>query len=391
MALLTERVWQETNFFASLAGMKMRAAVLDAIGEVPKVREIDVAEPSGDEVLVKVAAAGICHSDLTAVTVGFGEPLPLVPGHEVAGEVVAVGPGVVGLTAGDHVVACEVEHCGYCTNCVRGRPQFCRNAASTHRAAADGPALSENGRSVHQMAHVGGFAEYMLVHRNVLARVPAEVPWDKAAVLGCAVATGAGAAINTAGVRVGDTVAVVGCGGVGLSAIQGAAIAGARRVIAVDINPAKTGLALKFGATHVVDASQADPVEAVKELAGGYGVDYALDTAGLPATEQQAYRMVAEGGTFLVVGIPRPGTRFDVDVLGDLMDLGRRGVAIRPVYMGSTNVKVDIGLYAELYLQGRFNLDDLVSGRVALGELDKGFELLRSGTVARAVITDFTR
>jgi len=369
----------------------MTAAVLDGIGEPLRIRQVDVAAPGPGEVLVRVGATGICHSDLTAVEIGFGEPLPLIPGHEVAGEVVELGAGVQGLAEGDHVVVCEVSSCGYCPECRRGRPQLCRTNALHHGpGAAPSMHISFDGQPVHRMAGVGGFAEYVLVDSSVLARIPKDVPFDRAAVLGCAVATGAGAAINTAGVRVGDTVAVIGCGGVGLNTIQGARLAGAREIIAIDVVPSKLEMAKRFGATAVIDASSADVVAEVRALTDGLGVTYAFDVAGHGATERQAYDLVARGGTCLLVGIPRPGTRFELDVLGDMFDLNRVEVAVRPVFMGSTNVINDIPLYAELYRQGRWNLDDLVAHRLGIVDIEDGFERLRRGDLARAVITEFS-
>lgn len=368
----------------------MHAAMLERIGAPLEFLDVDIAEPGPGEVLVRVRAAGICHSDLTAVEIGFGEPLPLIPGHEVAGEVVQLGLGVRGFAEGDHVVVCEVSSCGHCSECRRGRTHLCRTNGTSHGPGAETTDHVRHGdRSVHRMAGVGGFAEYVLVDASVLASIPKDVPFDRAALLGCAVATGAGAALNTAGVRVGDTVAVIGCGGVGLNTIQAARVAGAREIIAVDVSEAKLERALRFGATATIDASSADVVAEVRALTDGLGVTYAFDVAGHGATERQAYDLVARGGTCLLVGIPRPGTRFELDVMADMFDLNRVEVAVRPVFMGSTNVAFDIPLYAHLYRQGRWNLDDLVSHTLPLTDLGDGFELLRTGELARAVITDF--
>ena len=371
--------------------MRMYAAVLERIGEPLEFLHVDIAEPGPGEVLVRVRAAGICHSDLTAAEVGFGEPLPLIPGHEVAGEIAQLGAGVQGLAEGDHVVVCEVSSCGHCPECRRGRGHLCRTHGPHHGAgAATSPHIRHGERFVHRMAGVGGFAEYVLVDASVLARIPKDVPFDRAAVLGCAVATGAGAAINTAGVRVGDTVAVIGCGGVGLNTIQGARIAGAQQIIAIDVSDSKLEMARRFGATATIDATRSDVRAEVAALTEGHGVTYAFDVAGHGSTERQAYELVARGGTCFLVGIPRPGTRLELDVLGDMFDLSRVEVGIRPVFMGSTNVAFDIPLYAELYRQGRWNLDDLVSHRLALSDIADGFERLREGALTRAVITDFS-
>lgn len=370
--------------------MRMHAAVLEGIGGGLEFLQVDIAEPGPGEVLVRVRATGICHSDLTAVEIGFGEPLPLIPGHEVAGEIVQLGAGVRGFAEGDHVVVCEVSSCGFCPECRRGRGHLCRTYGTHHGpGAATTPHIRHGDRFVHRMAGVGGFAEYVLVDHSVLARIPKAVPFDRAAVLGCAVATGAGAALNTAGIRVGDTVAVIGCGGVGLNTIQAARLAGARQIIAIDVAEAKLEMARRFGATATINATSADVLAEVRALTDGLGVTYAFDVAGHGATERQAYDLVARGGTCLFVGIPRPGTRLDLDVLGDMFDLNRVEVAVRPVFMGSTNVAFDIPLYAELYLQGRWNLDDLVSHTLPLTDVADGFERLRKGELTRAVITEF--
>lgn len=368
----------------------MHAAVLDAIGGPLRFTEVEIAEPGPGEVRIQVRAAGICHSDLTAVEVGFGEPLPLIPGHEVAGVIERVGSGVPGLVAGDHVVVCEVSSCGHCVDCRRGRGHLCRTTALHHGPGAEASEHIMSGdQRVHRMAGVGGFAEYVVVDASVVARIPKDVPFDRAALLGCAVATGGGAAINTAGVRVADTVAVVGCGGVGLNTVQGARVAGAREIIAIDVSDEKLDLARRFGATATINAATEDVRARVNELTDGLGVTYAFDVAGLPQTQRQAYDLVARGGTCLFVGIPRPGTRWDIDVLGDMFDLARVEVAVRPVFMGSTNVAADIPFYAQLYRQGRWNLDDMISRTLPLHELDAGFAALASGGVTRCVITDF--
>jgi S-(hydroxymethyl)glutathione dehydrogenase/alcohol dehydrogenase len=362
----------------------MKAAVLDAVGEKFTVQEIDIAEPLGREVLVKVKASGLCHSDLHIAENDFGFPMPSVLGHEIAGVVEAIGPDVSEFAVGDHVVGCLVSHCGHCDKCQSGRSFMCRNASETQRGADQPPRLTRDGAPVTQFSELGGFAEYSLAHENNLVAVSPQIPFDKAALLGCGVVTGAGAVINTAAVRVGDTVAVIGCGGVGLSAIQGAAIAGARRIIAIDLQPAKLELALKFGATDTVNPADGDVVEQVKALTGGDGVNHSFEVIGLKITAMQALQVLAKGGGAYLIGMQKPGTILEIDPFGELL---MEQKSIRGVYMGSTNFKLDIPLYADLYLQGRFNLDDLVSQTITLDEINEGYDDLRKGEVARSVIT----
>ncbi|WP_345067809.1 zinc-binding dehydrogenase [Leifsonia kafniensis] len=350
------------------------------------IEEVEIAAPGPGEVLVEVRASGICHSDFLASRTLPPGLLPIILGHEVAGVVLEVGPGVRRLTPGDHVVACEVSHCGHCVECISGRPARCIRTIETERQQDADSRLSLDGKAVAAFSHIGGFAERILLHPNNLAIVPKELPFDRAAVLGCAVATGAGAAINTASVRVGDTVAVFGCGGVGLSALQGAALAGARRVIAIDIQLAKLDLARRFGATDTIDASDTDAVTEVLRLTDGIGVDYAFEAAGVTSTARQAIAATRPTGTTFLIGMQSPGTILEFDVFQELM-LDKK--SIHSVYMGSTNPQRDIPLYAELYLQGRFNLDDLVSRHVSLDDLEEGFASFQNGSVARTVVTSF--
>ncbi|HEV7948912.1 MAG TPA: Zn-dependent alcohol dehydrogenase, partial [Glaciihabitans sp.] len=322
--------------------------------------------------------------DLHIAENDFGFPMPSVLGHEIAGVVEAIGPDVSEFAVGDHVVGCLVSHCGHCDKCQSGRSFMCRNASETQRGADQPPRLTRDGAPVTQFSELGGFAEYSLAHENNLVAVSPQIPFDKAALLGCGVVTGAGAVINTAAVRVGDTVAVIGCGGVGLSAIQGAAIAGARRIIAIDLQPAKLELALKFGATDTVNPADGDVVEQVKALTGGDGVNHSFEVIGLKITAMQALQVLAKGGGAYLIGMQKPGTILEIDPFGELL---MEQKSIRGVYMGSTNFKLDIPLYADLYLQGRFNLDDLVSQTITLDEINEGYDDLRKGEVARSVIT----
>lgn len=363
----------------------MKAALLEGVGEPFQIQEITIAGPVGREVLIEVRASGLCHSDLHVATIDVGFPMPAVLGHEIAGVVAAVGPDVSEFKAGDHVVSSPIHSCGRCRGCRTGRPYQCRNPRETQRPPGSAPRLSREEEGLTQFIGVGGFAEQVLVHENTVVGISKDVPFDRAALLGCGVVTGAGAAINTARIRPGDTVAVIGCGGVGLNVIQGAVLAGARQVIAVDLQPAKLELARTFGATAVVNAAETGSVEAVRDLSRG-GVTHAFEVIGLKQTAEDAVAMLEIGGTAYLIGVHHPKTRLEITPFGDLMgqQKGLRGVA-----MGSTNLKVDIPMYAELYLQGRFKLDELISQHIGLDEINHGYELLRGGAVARSVITSF--
>lgn len=360
----------------------MKAAVLEEIGKPMIIDDVDVADPIGREVQIEVKANGLCHSDLHLAENNFGTVLPAVFGHELAGVVSAVGPNVTGFAVGDHVVGCLVSHCGVCERCLAGRSYQCRNRLATGRSKTEPPRLSRRGEPVTQVFSLSGFAEQTLVHENNIVRVTKEIPFDKACLLGCGVVTGAGAVVNSAQVRVGETVAVIGCGGVGLSAIQGARLSGALRVIAIDLQPGKLELARRLGATDTVNPADGDPIAQVQALTGGLGVDHAFEVIGLKQTAMEAYGMLATGGTAYLIGIQKPGTTFELPG-GSFLNTQRN---LRGVYMGSTNFKVDIPMYAQYYLQGRFNLDDLVSQTIPLDQVNEGYEELKKGEVARSVV-----
>jgi len=363
----------------------VKAAVLNKLNGLFEVEDIQIAEPKGREVLVQVKASGLCHSDLHMSHHDFGVPLPAVFGHELAGIVQKIGPDVREFSVGDHVVASLIQYCGHCEACLDGRTYQCAHPNETLRPAEDDPRLTRNGQPLTPVFGTAAFAEYSLVHENQLAKVPDELPFPQAAILGCGCVTGAGAAINTANVKPGDSVAVIGVGGVGLNVISGARLAGAGRIIAIDTQVAKSALARKFGATDFIDASSADSVEAVRALTNG-GVDHSFEVIGLKSTSEQAIKMVRKGGGIYLIGIHKPGSAIDVDVLGDLIV---NQVTIKGVYMGSTNIKHDIPMYADLYLRGRFNLDDLVANEINIDQINDAYEELKKGAIARSVITSF--
>lgn len=362
----------------------MKAAVVDAVGEPFVIQEIDIAEPIGREVLVDVKASGLCHSDEHYRANDFGMPMPMVFGHEIAGVIAAVGPDVSEFKVGDHVVACLVPSCGHCPSCLDGRRHQCSNPTAVQRGVDEPPRLSRNGEPLNQFLEISGFAEQILTHENQVVAVNPEIPFDKAALLGCGVVTGAGAAINAARVGVGQDVVVIGCGGVGLNTVQGARLAGARRIIAIDLQPAKLELAKKFGATHTINSGEVDDVvAAVQEITGTSGVHASFEVIGLKATAELAVRVLGVGGTAYLVGMQRVGTVLDIEPISELMPFQR---SIEGVVMGSTNFKRDVPMFADYYLQGRFNLDDLVSQTITLDEINEGYEELKGGAIARSVI-----
>ncbi|MCC6434808.1 MAG: Zn-dependent alcohol dehydrogenase [Acidimicrobiales bacterium] len=358
----------------------MRAATLLRAPGPLEICDITIDDPRGREVLVRTVAAGLCHSDYHVMEGRIARPLPTVLGHESAGVVEAVGPDVTSVKVGDHVVCCLSVFCGNCRRCLGGETWLCDDKAATARPPGAPPRLSLDGRAVTPFSHVGGFAEYILVHENGTVAVPGSLPFDRAALLGCGVITGVGAALNSAQVKPGSSAVIVGCGGIGLNAVQGCVLAGAARIIAVDRVPAKLELARTFGATHVVDAAGGDAVAAVKELTGG-GVDYAFEAIGTAATVEAAFAMLRRGGTAYVIGVLPEGSRIRLDGLDFLASKGIQGV-----YMGSNHFKLDLPTYVEWYLQGRLRLDELISAHLPLDAINDGYAALARGEVARSVI-----
>lgn len=363
----------------------MKASVVDALGQGFTVQDISIDEPRGCEVLVEVKASGLCHSDLSLAETDYGQPVPAVFGHEVAGVVAGVGPNVTSTRVGDHVVACLVKFCGWCLECSSGRTYGCLTPNATLRSAAEPQRLTRAGVPLMQAHGIGGFAEQALIHEHQLAVVSPEIPFAPACIIGCATVTGAGAAINSAGVRVGDTVAVLGTGGVGLNVIAGARLAGAMRIIAIDISDAKLHVAQRFGATDVINASLVDPVEAVMDLTER-GVTHSFEVIGSPHTQRQAVALARPGGGVHLVGLASPGATLEV---GSSLEMLRAHTSLSGVHMGSTNLKRDIPMYVDYYLQGRLNLDDLVTQEISLTDIPDAYEQLRAGKVIRSVVTRF--
>lgn len=358
----------------------MRAAILESAPGELVIDEVQVGAVGPHEVLVRTVAAGLCHSDLHFIQGLYPYLLPAVLGHESAGVVEAVGDQVNGLAAGDHVISCVSAFCGSCRYCLTGRPYLC-DKVGLNRAPGAPPRLSRKGEAVTPFFDLASFAELLLVHEHLLVKITPDMPLDKAALIGCGVTTGVGAVLNTAAVRPGETVAVLGCGGIGLNAIQAAAIVGAARVIAVDRLASKLELAKTFGATDVVDASATDPVLAVQELTAG-GVDHAFEAIGLKVTAEQAFAMVGKGGTATLIGMVPFGQRIEIDPTALL-----GGKRLQGSNMGSNRFRIDMPQYVDWYLSGRLKLDELVSATMPLDRINEGFAALATGTVARQLIT----
>ena len=357
----------------------MKAAVLYAPNQPLVIEDIEIDEPQANEVLIKTSATGVCHSDLHFMEGKWMYPMPVVLGHESAGVVEKVGPGVTNVKPGDRVVVAFVQSCGACDRCTTGRPNLCSNGQSLNRMGR----IKLNGQPMVQFAGMSAFAEWQLVSNKACVIVPDGVPMEVAALVGCSVMTGVGAVTNTVKLQVGQTVAVVGCGGVGLNIIQGARLAGASRIIAVDLMESKLAAAKEFGATDVVDASSGDAVQQVMAMTGG-GVDYAFEAIGLMKTAQQCFEMAKRGGQAVVVGmlplmeqltIPNAGMSF----------LGEKGIV--GSYYGSTRQTYDMPWLMELYRQKRLKIDELISRRYELGQINEAYEALKGGEVNRSVVT----
>ncbi len=360
----------------------MKAAVFHGAHQPLTIEDVTLDAPGPREVRVRTAFAGICHSDLHFVEGLFPFPAPAVLGHESAGIVEEVGSDVEYVKPGDAVITCLSVFCGHCEHCLSGFPNRCGGRA-TARKPGERPRLSRDGQPVQQFAHLSSYAEEMLVHENAVVKVRKEMPLDRAALIGCGVTTGAGAVLRTANVEAGSTVAVIGCGGVGLAAINGAEIAGAGRIIAVDRVASKLELARRFGATDVVDASKGDPVAQVKELTSG-GVDYSFEAIGLKATCEQAWKMLRVGGTATIIGMVPAGQMIEIPGFDLLSEKKLQGSM-----MGSNRFRIDMPRFVDFYLSGRLHLDPLISRRIQLAQINDGMAALKTGEVARQVI-DFS-
>ena len=357
----------------------MKAAVFREVNVPMEIEEVTVSKPGPREVLIRTKAAGICHSDMHFFNGSYPGKLPMVLGHESAGIVEQVGSDVHYVKPGDHVITCLSVFCGHCESCITGHLSLCQEP-ETNRSSKEEPRLSQNEQPLTPFAQLGSFAEMMLVHEHALVKVSEDMPMDRAALIGCGVTTGIGAVIHTAAVEPGSTVAVIGCGGIGLSAINGAALAGASRIIAVDMVASKLELARKFGATDLVDASDGESVQKVIEMTGG-GVHYSFEAIGLKATAEKAFQMLRAGGTATVIGMIPPGQMVSIHGVDFLSEKKIQGSM-----MGSNRFRVDMPRFVDFYLQGKLHLDDMISNRIALSDINEGMAALETGEIARSVI-----
>ena len=357
----------------------MKAAVFRAVNEPMAVEEISVSKPGPREVLLRTAAAGVCHSDLHFFDGTYPGAVPMVLGHESAGVVEAVGDDVHYVKPGDHVITCLSVFCGHCEHCLTGHMSLCQEP-ETKRAPGEESRLALGDAPLEQFANLGSFAEQMLVHEHAVAKINPDMPLDRACLIGCGVMTGVGAVMHSAAVRPGETVAVIGCGGIGLSCINGAALAGASRVIAIDRVPSKLELARKFGATDVINAADDDAVAAVLALTQG-GVHHSFEAIGLKVTAEQAFGMLRRGGVATIIGMIPPGQMVSLHGVDFLSEKKIQGS-----FMGSNRFRVDMPRLVDLYLQGRLHLDDLISNRIKLEDVNDALLALKTGEVARSVI-----
>jgi S-(hydroxymethyl)glutathione dehydrogenase/alcohol dehydrogenase len=358
----------------------MRAAVLRNVGDekVEVHDDVTVGDPGPGEVKVRIHATGVCHSDLSAMTGTIPQPVPAVLGHEGAGEIVAVGEGVTSVKEGDHIIVAWMPPCGECKFCLTGQANLCiqvmmKNAASMH--------FSVGGQPIFGFTGIGTFAEEVVMPSQAVVPIPADVPYEVASLIGCGVMTGVGAAINTAKIEPGSSVVVYGCGGVGIAAIQGARIAGAAEIVAVDLVDGKLEDAKRFGATHAVKPDQVS--EMSYQLTGGDGFDYALECIGNPKTIRGAYDAVRRGGTAVIVGVGRA----DETVEFNAFEFFWGEKTLMGSMYGSADVRVDFARMLRLWRSGRLDLEGMITRRMDLGEINDAFEAMRRGEVIRQVIT----
>ncbi len=373
--------------------MRIKAAVIREMGMAPpyanskplKIEEVELAPPGEREVLVQIKAASLCHSDLSTVNGDRPRQTPMVLGHEAAGVIVECGPGVNDVKAGDHVALVFAPSCGECIACKEGHPGRCEpgqqaNAAGT--LLGGGMRLSQNGKPVYHHVGVSAFADHCVVNRGSLVKIDDQLPFDEAALFGCAVLTGVGAALNTAQVFPGARVAVVGLGGVGLNALLGALVGGASQVIAIDVHDDKLELAKQLGASDVVNAKDEDAIQQVKELTNG-GVDFGFEMAGSVQAMELAYRITRRGGTTVTAGLPHPEARWPLQHV----NLTAEERTVKGSYVGSCVPTRDVPRYIDLYRKGMLPVNKLMSDHISLDQINEGFDKLASGHTVRQIIT----
>lgn len=358
----------------------MKAAVLYEPKTELVIEDVQVSNPGPREVLIRTVACGVCRSDLHFIEGAFPHPMPTVPGHEAAGIVEAVGSDVARLKVGDHVITFFTVFCGSCEMCVTGRPSLCIDP-STRRPKGGEPRISlGDGTPLAPFLNLSAFAEMMLVHENACVAISKEMPLDRAALLGCAVITGAGSIFNDSRLRAGETVAVIGCGGIGLSAINAAKIAGGGQIIAIDPVADKRALAERLGATHSFDSNDSDLAKKIISLTGG-GVDFAIEAVGRPATAELAWALLKRGGTATILGMIAPGNM--VSLPGPSFLTGKK---LQGSLLGSTRFPIDMPRLVQLYLDGKLDLDTMVAERITLPQVNEAIEKLRTGDTVRSVI-----
>lgn len=357
----------------------MRAAVCRAFGAPLTIEDLTLDAPRQGEVRVRLAATAICHSDIHVIRGEWGPQLPVVAGHEAAGIVEEIGPGVASVSAGERVVVSLLRECGVCALCRRGEPWLCQGSFRLDR---ESPLRAADGAAVFQGTYVGAFAEAVIVDQSQVARVPADVPLDQAALLACGVITGFGSAVNVAPIVPGDTAVVIGAGGVGLNAIQGAAIAGAGRIIALDLVDAKLAAARTFGATDTVNTTQDDAVAAVRALTDGLGADVVLVTVGSPAAAELGLRLTRPGGALVIAGLPRWKATMALPVA----PFAFAGQRILGSHMGAGRLQRDIPRLLTLAAQGRLKLAELITARYPLAAINEAIAAVEAGAALRNVI-----
>jgi S-(hydroxymethyl)glutathione dehydrogenase/alcohol dehydrogenase len=364
----------------------MKAAVLTAVDTPLETRDdIEIAPPGPGECLVKIVASGVCHSDLSVQNGTIPLATPIVLGHEGAGIVEEIGEGVTTMAVGDHVVLSFVPACGECYTCLHGQSYLCeKSQAQALGGMLDGTTrLTSQGAALHQMACLGTYGNHAIVPEISMVKIPDDVPLDVAALIGCGVLTGVGAALNTANIQPGDSVAIIGCGGVGLNVIQGAKIAGAKNIIAVDMLPSKLEMAKEFGATHTVNAGEGDPVSGVMAASEGRGVDVSFEVIGLGPTIEQAINMARPGGEVILVGVPRLDVMMNLNAAFTFLYLAK---TIKGCWYGSSNVHTDVPKLLDLWRSGDLKLKELISKEIGVDQVNEAFADMQAGTVARSVI-----
>ena len=356
----------------------MKAAVLREFGQPLVIEELEIGSPQQGEIKVKMAACAICHSDIIYADGGWGGELPMLLGHEAAGVITKVGPGVTRLNVGDHVVVTLIKSCGHCYYCDQGHFTSCETSFERERDLL----VDRAGEGVVQGLSTGAFAEYAVVDQSQVVVIPKEIPLDSASLLACGVITGLGAVTNTAEVPAGASVVVIGNGGVGLNSIQGAALSGAHPVIAIDLNDSKLEAALDFGATHAINPKRDDAVEQVKALTNGRGAEFVFVAAGSGPAIDQGLQLIAPTGTFVMVGMPPVGVKTELE----LVDIAAAAQTIKGSKMGSARLQIDIPKLIDLYQSGRLKLDELITGRYTLDQINEAIDSSRRGEALRNVI-----